>query len=95
MSRTIIEDGNYTFSTPEGWSEAQPVGYMPAILRAAEAFLALDKALDEIPDEGITKYHNSIQLRSIVLDIEGTPWGQIMYLDDAVQFIPFKQESKK
>jgi hypothetical protein len=87
----IVKDQGYDFTTPQGWNQSQSIGYMPALIAAAEKYRELDKALEEIPDEGITKYHNNVNVSGILLEIEGVPWGVVMMLDDALQFVPFNQ----
>jgi hypothetical protein len=91
---TTIDSGGYRYKTPDDFDGSQMVGYMPALVAAGEAFVNLEKVLEEIPDEGLTKYHTGVSVRQIVLEIEGDPYGVIQYLDDTVQFLPFNQQGR-
>lgn len=90
---SVVNDG-YRYTIPEDWGDNQMVGYMPALLAAGEAFVALEKALAAIPDAGVSKFHTGVGVSQIILDIEGDPYGTIMYLDDVVQFVPFNQQGR-
>lgn len=90
MSQLIKDEGDYVYKTDPVYKDSQSIGYMPAVIATGEAFLALEKRLLEVTGgEGLTKYHEGIQVEHIVLAIDGVPWGTVMYLDDALQFVPF------
>lgn len=92
--RIQVDDYEYSNDSLE---DSEPVFMMPFYVLAAKHLQALDKEWGAMVKEGKEagsdlQYGETAYPTKILLEMDGAPIGYIGYVDDIVQFVPFKQK---